>query len=182
MSKNIKGQIYKLFLKRARCPTNPIFKKYPLIRSSHALAEMARELTADEPVEVSLAFFFAGDTFLGYCEVARGGFSSVCWDPKVIFSSAMLCGASMVTVTHNHPSGDAKASRQDVQGMKKLIPAGALLGIQVWDHVVVAPDSHCSMREFGLLPPSRELIKDAEKRREQEYDEIDEEALAEAVS
>ena len=58
-------------------------------------------------------------------------------------------GASAVIFVHNHPSGIATPSEQDIELTKRLREVGDLCGVTVLDHVVVASTGHVSMRERG---------------------------------
>lgn len=168
----INDAVFKLTLKRERLleGTTGDMGKFP---SSEDLVPLIRKLTKDEPQEVCLAFYFVGaGTLIGYSELARGGFDWVKWDQRMLFSTALLCGATSIIMAHNHPSGNARPSRTDVASMKKLIPAGGLLSIYIADHIVVSENQFVSMREFGLLPPAGLLSKEAEKEREKELDTV----------
>lgn len=146
------------------------FEKKPY-RRSEELVDLVRKITEGEVQEVSLAFFLDSQfQLLGYMELARGGLDWVKWDRRVLFSAALLCGASTIVLAHNHPSGIAKPSRADVAHMKNLIPAAEMLHLEVWDHIVVSPTMYVSMNDFGLLPPRSQLLKDAEKKREEGLD------------
>jgi DNA repair protein RadC len=143
-------------------------KKY---LDSESIVGLVRQITSGEVQEVVLAFFFdPRDRLLGYIELARGGMDWVNWDSRLMFSAALLCGARRIIMSHNHPSGIAKPSRADVVGMKKIIPAANLLGLQVADHIVVAEQQYVSMEDFGLLPPTRDIIREDEKKREEALD------------
>jgi DNA repair protein RadC len=52
---------------------------------------------------------------------------------------------------HNHPSGDARPSRSDIDMSKQVVEVCELLGIAVHDHVIIARDGHSSLRGLGLL-------------------------------
>jgi DNA repair protein RadC len=162
--------IYKLVLKREAIPCK-LVEEAGMLRNSEAFAEFIRKLTKDEVQEVGFALYFMGPgKLIGYSEIARGGMEWCTWDPKIMFATALLCGATSIVMAHNHPSGSARPSRADVKSMKKVIPAGQLLGIRVLDHIVVSQEQYVSMQDFGLLPPSGELEKEAEKEREKALD------------
>lgn len=78
----------------------------------------------------------------GYQLIGVGGVDHVICDPKIVFSAALLCLASSVLVTHNHPSGNPKPSSNDDMLTKKLVAAGKLLNINVTDHIVVG-ETNC---------------------------------------
>jgi len=70
------------------------------------------------------------------------------------FREAVRCAAAALVLVHCHPSGDPNPSPDDVQLTHQAGEAGALLGIDVLDHVVIAVDGFVSLREAGLyIPP-----------------------------
>jgi DNA repair protein RadC len=71
--------------------------------------------------------------------------------PREVFRPALQEGAAAVVVVHNHPSGDPTPSREDREVTRRLARAGALLGIPLLDHVVVAEQGYVSLREEGWL-------------------------------
>ena len=54
-------------------------------------------------------------------------------------------------IFHTHPSGDPTPSADDVELTQRLAAAGALLGIDVVDHIVVGDVRYCSFKEMGHL-------------------------------
>ena len=67
--------------------------------------------------------------------------------PREVFKTAIKESANALILVHNHPSGDPKASKEDVAMTKKLIRAGNLLGIKVLDHVIIGQQSYWSLME-----------------------------------
>lgn len=61
--------------------------------------------------------------------------------PREIFRPAVALGAVACICAHNHPSGDATPSSEDREVHARLVQAGAYLGIQVLDSLVVSADS-----------------------------------------
>ena len=54
-------------------------------------------------------------------------------------------------MVHNHPSGDPKPSKLDLQMTQKLRDAAAPLNILLHDHIIVARQGHYSFRENQLI-------------------------------
>lgn len=71
--------------------------------------------------------------------------------PRDTFKTAVRESAAAVIFVHNHPSGDAKPSQEDIALTKRLVQAGDVLGIRVLDHVIVGDGKHFSFRDNGLL-------------------------------
>jgi DNA repair protein RadC len=57
--------------------------------------------------------------------------------PRDIVRFICAQNASAFIVVHNHPSGDATPSRQDVQLTKKLLEIAALIEVVMIDHVII---------------------------------------------
>lgn len=53
-------------------------------------------------------------------------------------------------LVHNHPSGDPKPSRDDIEMTKEIRKA---LGISIHDHLVIGRKGHANFRSLGLLGP-----------------------------
>ena len=72
-----------------------------------------------------------------------------------VFRPAITDSASAVVLVHNHPSGDATPSAEDVRITRQLVEAGKLIDIKVLDHIIIGrPDNgnkpQLSMREEGI--------------------------------
>ena len=64
-----------------------------------------------------------------------------------LFRPAIVENAPSIILVHNHPSGDPTPSAEDRAMTEKAREAGALLQIDVLDHVVVALGGAVSLRE-----------------------------------
>ena len=72
--------------------------------------------------------------------------------PREVFKAAILSNAEGIIIAHNHPSGDPTPSREDLELTRRMVQAGEILGIEVLDHIVVAPDGgFVSMGEANLM-------------------------------
>ena len=86
--------------------------------------------------------------------VYQGGQTETAVRLAECFREAVRCAAAALVLVHCHPSGDPNPSPDDVQLTHQAGEAGALLGIDVLDHVVIAVDGFVSLREAGLyIPP-----------------------------
>jgi DNA repair protein RadC len=71
--------------------------------------------------------------------------------PREIFREAAAGSAAAIVLFHNHPSGDPEPSREDRRLTERLIAAGALMGIDVLDHIILGDGRYFSFREKGTL-------------------------------
>lgn len=77
--------------------------------------------------------------------------------PREVFREAIgTDGACALLLVHNHPSGDATPSAEDLRITRQLVEAGRILDIKVMDHVIIGRPTNgnpafLSMREAGLV-------------------------------
>jgi DNA repair protein RadC len=83
--------------------------------------------------------------------LAIGTSNSSVVEPRDVFREAAVGGAAAIVVFHNHPSGDPLPSPEDVELTRRLAAAGALIGIDVVDHVVLGDVRYWSFKEAGQL-------------------------------
>ena len=88
---------------------------------------------------------------LGVYKVSSGGVTGTVADPKQIFAAALKANACGLILSHNHPSGNLKPSRQDEQLTGKIKEAGSFLDNKVLDHLIVTGESYYSFADEGLL-------------------------------
>ena len=71
--------------------------------------------------------------------------------PRELFKEAIKESAKSVILIHNHPSGDANPSDEDINLTKNLIESGNLIGINFLDHIVIGRKSFYSFKEDRLV-------------------------------
>lgn len=90
---------------------------------------------------------------IGIHTVSIGTLNASLVSAREVFKAAILCNAASIILAHNHPSGDLTPSPEDLQVTDVLKKAGAILDIEVLDHVIVGEDgSYCSLKRGGLMP------------------------------
>lgn len=80
--------------------------------------------------------------------VSIGNISQACFNLSNVFKTAILSNAASIIIAHNHPSGDAEPSEEDLKLTKRIAKAGKLLGIELIDHVVIGKDYWISIKEY----------------------------------
>ena len=83
--------------------------------------------------------------------ISMGSMHGTVAEPREIFRNAVLYGASSIILSHNHPSGNIKPSREDIEITKLLVEGGELLRIKVLDHVIVVDGDYYSFNDEGIL-------------------------------
>jgi len=83
--------------------------------------------------------------------VSVGSLNQSIVHPREVFKTACLSNAAAVILVHQHPTGDATPSREDIAITKRLSEAGEIMGIKVLDHIIVGDGEYVSFVERGLL-------------------------------
>jgi DNA repair protein RadC len=83
--------------------------------------------------------------------VSEGTLEASIVHPRDVFHEALLEPAAGVILIHNHPSGNPNPSEEDLRITKQLVEAGKLLGIKVYDHIILAGESYRSLADEGLI-------------------------------
>ncbi len=83
--------------------------------------------------------------------ISEGTLDASIVHPRDVFKEALLEPAAGVILIHNHPSGNPSPSEEDLRITKQLVEAGRLLGIKVYDHIILAGESYRSLADEGLL-------------------------------
>ena len=71
--------------------------------------------------------------------------------PREVVKRALELSASALILVHNHPSGDPKPSRDDIEMTREIRKAAEALGISIHDHLVIGRKGHASFRSLWLL-------------------------------
>jgi len=71
--------------------------------------------------------------------------------PREIFEHALIGNAASVILVHNHPSGDAEPSEDDLTITKRIQEAGKIMGIDVLDHIIITKSKAFSFKEKKLI-------------------------------
>ena len=117
--------------------------RYLLQRYAGEVREVVYELCLDQKGKL-----------LTCCRVAEGSGASADFNVRTVLMNAIRCGASLVVLAHNHPSGLALPSEADHTATARVQRALDTVGIQLLDHIVVADGDYVSMAQNGTLRPA----------------------------
>lgn len=71
--------------------------------------------------------------------------------PREVFKEAYMLSASYIICIHNHPSGNASPSDNDIDITKKIKEIGNIHGIFLIDHIIIGKDNYYSFYEDDNL-------------------------------
>jgi len=83
--------------------------------------------------------------------VSSGSLDTTIVHPREVFREAAAASAAAIVLFHNHPSGDPTPSADDLLLTTRMISAGAIMGIDVVDHLILADQQYFSLLEAGRL-------------------------------
>jgi DNA repair protein RadC len=82
-----------------------------------------------------------------------GSVDAVDFRLRDVFRAAVRENAAAIILAHNHPSGEAAATQQDVAVTEEAIELGDRLGVTVLDHVIVGESVTSMRKEHAALFP-----------------------------
>lgn len=82
-------------------------------------------------------------------EVGRGSVNSAGVSVRKIVETAIGANATSAVLAHNHPSGLALPSAEDIQTTRRVAAALAAVEVHLADHIVVADGDYVSMVQSG---------------------------------
>ena len=150
------GEQSALFLKLIRA----VFKKYSLdevstgtpIRTPKQVLEYCKASLAGKKEEcLEVIYLSVRNTIMGTQVVASGLIDRVAVSPRKIVECALAAKAAAIILVHNHPSGDATPSQEDIDLTQDVVRAAALFGISVHDHIIVGKGAHYSLKANGKI-------------------------------
>lgn len=93
-------------------------------------------------------------------EVGEGAVNSAAISPRNVVQIALAEQATTVVLAHNHPSGVALPSQEDVLATQRLAAALASIDVILFDHLIIADDDFVSLVQSGLFKPGETGIKE----------------------
>ena len=91
-------------------------------------------------------------------EVGEGSVNSAAVPIRRIVEMALGDNATSVVLAHNHPSGLALPSGEDIQTTRRLSLALRAVEIEIVDHVVVADGDYVSLAQSGMYNPQESSV------------------------
>jgi DNA repair protein RadC len=126
--------------------------------SDDAADYMRHELLGRPKEELHMLMLNKRGIPVGSQRVNSGGLDRVQAEPRDIFRVAIQANAHRIILFHNHPGGDPSPSRADIDTTRRIIEAGALIGIGIADHIIFGRSTehrhrdYFSLHDAGLMP------------------------------
>lgn len=141
--------VYKVML--VQDSSIPVANKY--IRSPEDAAKIVSEYLRGVDREHFVGLYLnSANALIAIHTVSVGTLNSSLVHPREVFKLALMVNAASVIVAHNHPSGNAEPSQEDLAVTRQLVEAGKILGIPIHDHIITTGGTtYASLAERGLI-------------------------------
>jgi DNA repair protein RadC len=135
-----------------------IVAERPFMDTPAMVAQMISPLLLPKPQEeLWILNLNHKNRLIGVCQSTVGLLNSSQVHAREVFRQAIVQNAARIILVHQHPSGDPTPSQRDIETTKKLKEAGAVIGIEVIDHVVLGErqiegkDNWVSIARLGIF-------------------------------
>jgi DNA repair protein RadC len=98
-----------------------------------------------------LACLDAKHKLLGVRKLGEGSVNAAEITSRKVVEAALALNTSVVILAHNHTSGIATPSHEDLLTTRHLFQLLQQVGIQLYDHVILVDDDMLSLRDSGIF-------------------------------
>lgn len=131
--------------------SKPIRQIKTKIRTPQDVANLfIDELKVEKREIVKVIIMNSQNVILKIQTISQGGTSSAQVSTKDILLEAVKMGAPKIILIHNHPSGESKPSKADIEFTEKLEKAAKILGILLLDHIIIGYNQYTSIKTYML--------------------------------
>ena len=83
--------------------------------------------------------------------ISHGGITETAVDLRIIMREALLANATILALSHNHPSGNIMPSGDDDRLTQRVKKACEIMRIHFLDHIIITDGNYYSYHEMGRL-------------------------------
>jgi DNA repair protein RadC len=124
----------------------------PKLNSSKAVFNIMHPILEDlSHEEFWVIYLDNSNRILKKTALSKGGITGTLIDVRLLFKMAVELTAVGIILCHNHPSNKLNPSNEDRKITEKIKKAGAILDIQVLDHLIVTKTAYYSFADEGEL-------------------------------
>ena len=123
-------------------------------RQIQAMITRLRDLLLSPPTHVErfyVVFWDSGRRVSGMTPLGQGSEAVLTVCIRDLFHHALKAEASAILMAHNHPSGDCRPSKNDLESTERIARIARYLDIELIDHLIFSQTGMYSMRKRGEL-------------------------------
>lgn len=128
-----------------RVAQRPSANRRSIRRAEDVANFFMRELRYEKKENFKAVLLNAKGEIISVESISVGDLTMAPVHPREGFRQAIKKSAASVIFVHNHPSGDAQPSQEDIKTTRRLMECGTLLGIKVVDHIVIGDNRYRSI-------------------------------------
>jgi len=122
------------------------------ITSPADVAEIFIPLLRDEVKEQFVVVCLSSaNKIIKYEKISVGNLNSSVVHAREIFKAAIENNSASIILIHNHPSENPEPSNEDISITRKIVEAGKIMDIPVYDHIIIAGNNYTSFVERRLI-------------------------------
>jgi DNA repair protein RadC len=122
------------------------------IKSSEDVVKLIRPKLKNKKKEYFLLLSLdSRNNLIRVSDISIGTLNANLIHPREVFKEAIQSLAVSMILVHNHPSGDATPSENDLEITKQLIEASKIIDIIILDHIIISSRDYKSMKDKELL-------------------------------
>lgn len=128
--------------------SRPIESKIKIINTQDVANLLIEELRFERREKVKILILNTKNDLLKIMDISYGSTDLAVIEPKDVLSEPVKMGAPKIILVHNHPSGDPRPSREDIDITQRIYESAKLLGITLLDHVVIGDGKYESIISY----------------------------------
>lgn len=122
------------------------------LENSKSVIELIQTQLKDKTKEhFKLIMLNSRNKVINIADISTGTLNASLVHPREVFIEAIKHHSCAVILVHNHPSGEAEPSNDDLKITKRLKEAGNIIGIEVLDHIIIGKDNYFSFKDNKLI-------------------------------
>jgi len=134
---------------RAVCESTPAGR--PVVKNPASAYHQCRRMSGLKTERLVGLYLDAQNVLVARKILSVGSLNTTRTHPREIMYPAIQNHALGFILVHNHPSGSLTPSVDDVEFTRSVRRVGELMGIDLYDHLIVSSRGFVSMKEKGLL-------------------------------
>lgn len=126
------------------------YEKVPLTNSGMIYRIIFPRLKGLDHEQCWVVFLNRSNYLISIDKMSEGGFSDTTFDIKMIIGRALERKATSIIIVHNHPSGNPRPGKADIEATEKLRSACSTVGLTLLDHIIASDSAYFSFNEERL--------------------------------
>jgi DNA repair protein RadC len=147
----VKACQLKAFFELGRRAYAPKDDERPSLTCAREVYGQVKDLRRARKEHLVALYLDAQSHLLSRETISIGSLNTTRTHPREILQPAIACSALGFILVHNHPSGSLTPSQDDIDFTRAIKRASEIIGIGLYDHLIVSEKGYVSLKEKGLL-------------------------------